>query len=1146
MQLKHLTIALLLTIACITPQKSSAAGAAGGEIIYEWLGDSTYRFFFALDQACGNGAEPTTIPLCFYNTCTNSRFTRTMTKYTGTPPSTASTNRCPNVTTNCNSITSTIQGYKTFWYATIETLPIRCQWKISTLVAGRNPATNNIDTPTNTGLYIELYFNNTIALNNSSPYYSKRSLQAVYRNRNFTINYEAKDADGDSIVTEIIHPLTSTSSCSTPTNVTYTIDTPAINIPNNPFQTGSNNFSLNPFTGLHSFTSTDTGGNSYAIRTSEYRNGVLIGSIMKEAQIQTFQPPSNFQQPVLKYKCGQTRPNLVSNGTNACIGQQLSFCFDLVTSTLGSVFRLTDNHNTTLPNANITYTRQNSDSVHVEFSWTPTTSDVGYQFFIFTVIDSSCSSPGIISTYGHVIPFYVWPAVKASSDTIINAGERALLGVTGGGNYTWAVLSGTANSLNNTNIANPIATPTTTTSYVVSSGVSNFCNNSKDTVTVTVRPPHIGTAGGEMIYEHLADSTYRFFVKLYQDCTSGSAPDSIPICLRDTCNNITLSYLMPQWQGSTGGNTPHSGGNLSCGTKTTCDSMGATVPGYKVHWYYKIVTLPSKCNSWRASTYLAGRNANSKNILSPTVTPFYLEATFNNNISNNNSSPYYSVGSIPYTFTNTTTTYNAGAIDVDGDSLVTEIIHPLTGVTNCSDTPVAVTYQSMSPAISIPSNPFQTGTTNFALNPTTGLTSFTSTTAGRNTYAIRTYEYRNGVLIGSVMKEIQVQSFTGQAPAPNNFTVGCGITMPTANNPLDLCIGQSISFCFSIYTTDTNTLLTISDNLSTAAPGATITYSGQGSHLINGTFSWTPTAESGGISNLVFTIVDSTCRPPGLLRYDAKLLPIRVWPKTNAGPDLLVCPNESVKLNATGGGLYNWTVLSGTPNSLSNTSIATPIASPLVTTTYAVVSNLNSFCANNKDTVTVDIRPSSMVTRPSINISVAPDSNISQGTAVTFTATTTNCNNPSYQWTSMGIDITGATNSSFTSNTIFDYESITCLLHCDDTCSAPRDTFSNAITIRIPTAIGSISKLEDKNIILFPNPNKGTFRIKLNKELDHKKPLQLQVINTVGQLIHTQPVTVNSGGLTEEIFIEKLPKGVYLLKLSNSVSTYKTSFLVTD
>ena len=72
--------------------------------------------------------------------------------------------------------------------------------------------------------------------------------------------------------------------------------------------------------------------------------------------------------------------------------------------------------------------------------------------------------------------------LRTNNDTTICAGTSVQFNTTGGSNYSWSPTTG----LNNPNVGNPIATPSSTTQYIVSSS-SNGCSL-KDTVTVTINP----------------------------------------------------------------------------------------------------------------------------------------------------------------------------------------------------------------------------------------------------------------------------------------------------------------------------------------------------------------------------------------------------------------------------------------------------------------------------------------------------------------------------------------------------------------------------------------------------------------------------------------------------------------------------------
>lgn len=622
-------------------------------------------------------------------------------------------------------------------------------------------------------------------------------------------------------------------------------------------------------------------------------------------------------------------------------------------------------------------------------------------------------------------------------------------------------------------------------------------------------------AGGELIYIHISDSTYQFFFKLYRDCSGNAEPDSVQLCFNNPCNNSSFSRYMTKW---TGTQQPPIG-PICAQMKSNCDSLGSPVQAYKEIWYWKTVTMPSRCNSWRIFTYSTTRNSiyNLQNALSSTM---YVEARMNNSITHNNSSPYYSVRP-PYGAAQSSPfTYNAGAIDADGDSVWTDLVMLRTGVSSCTDTPNNMSFNTASPSYNLSTNPIGTNNT-FGINGGTGQMGFTPTMAGKANVVLRTREYRNGVMIGSIMREMQIMTLNFSGVVPTYTAIrGCGAP---GTGTINGCAGTPLSFCIDFLSSDTTSRLFLTTSLATSIPGATMVFTNQGKDSVRGTFTWTPTANDIGNHSFVTLMVDSLCKA-GIPLNQAFITNLTIWGKINAGPDTFVCSGSSVPLHVTGGGGYQWTVVSGTPNSLNNPNIANPIASPTVTTTYAVQSMNTSFCPQlNKDTVTVAVVP---LTYPSINITVSPDSNINSGTNVVFIAGTANCSNPGYQWKLNGTNIPGATNSTYSSSTLNDNDKISCMLTCADSCPSPQDTVSNVITMHVTSSINELSA--EPGIEVYPNPNKGEFVVK--RALVGTRII---ICNLYGQEIYTGTAAEDE----TRILVPELPDGIYLLKAQSALGT---------
>src|SRR5215204_1655708 len=82
-----ISIALTLFLSLFVTNQVQATHCAGGELIYEWKSDSTYRFFFKFYRDCTGANEQQMVGLCVRNTCNPLwNATPTMNKWTGSLP----------------------------------------------------------------------------------------------------------------------------------------------------------------------------------------------------------------------------------------------------------------------------------------------------------------------------------------------------------------------------------------------------------------------------------------------------------------------------------------------------------------------------------------------------------------------------------------------------------------------------------------------------------------------------------------------------------------------------------------------------------------------------------------------------------------------------------------------------------------------------------------------------------------------------------------------------------------------------------------------------------------------------------------------------------------------------------------------------
>ncbi|MBS1780527.1 MAG: T9SS type A sorting domain-containing protein [Bacteroidetes bacterium] len=623
-------------------------------------------------------------------------------------------------------------------------------------------------------------------------------------------------------------------------------------------------------------------------------------------------------------------------------------------------------------------------------------------------------------------------------------------------------------------------------------------------------------AGGDITYEWVSDSTYRIYVTIYRDCAGGREPASVPVCFYNPCNP-SMNFSI------TASKSPRTDTNTYFGCariKTQCDSINSALPGFRKWIYLQTTTLPGRCDSWHIYTYLNYRS-NSNNIVNATAKPFYLETRFNNTGSyKENSSPFFSISPLIYWYPNAPISVNNAALDADGDSVVTEIVSPLTDVSSCSDTvPSNTSFPSTTPALSIPSNPLQTNNT-LTINNHTGQINFTPTAVGRNTLTIKVKEYRNGVLIGSVMRENMIVLY-GKKPDTPKFKISPAI--PSAGY-FQTCVNSPISFSWDVVAIDTNTTLALSDNHIFTMPGATITYSAQGKDSIRGTLTWTPAIGDTGTRNFISVTLDSTCSTAGFYSRYLNRVPVVVYGPPASMKDSSICPGDTAGYTLSNTGSYTWSILpGGTPGSISCTGCNNPKMYPAVSTQYVATSTYNALCPTYFDTVQVSVRTN--ISYPSIHITATPDTNITPGLQVTFTATSANCTNSKYQWKINNVN--AAMGPSLTTTTLQDGDIVTCQLICNDTCPSPKDTISNPLTIHVSSGINTIKTSSPFSI--YPNPNNGSFTI-VGKVQTNNTTIEL--LDITGKQMYTKQIATRNGEINEQLQLDLRP-GIYILKIDN-------------
>jgi hypothetical protein len=169
---------------------------------------------------------------------------------------------------------------------------------------------------------------------------------------------------------------------------------------------------------------------------------------------------------------------------------------------------------------------------------------------------------------------------------------------------------------------------------------------------------------------------------------------------------------------------------------------------------------------------------------------------------------------------------------------------------------------------------------------------------------------------------------------------------------------------------------------------------------------------------------------------------------------------------------------------------------------------------------------------PLAYISVTPGSSVAPGTTVTFTSAVYNGGiSPLYQWKKNGLNIPGATNSTYVMISSGASETVTLFFTNTMQCAIPSSVTSNAITIRSNVGVTNVGTSID-NIGLFPNPNKGSFTVQGDVIGGNIELMSLRVINPLGQVVFSGEASIKQGMLYQDMDLRHLADGMYMLHLS--------------
>jgi len=383
--------------------------------------------------------------------------------------------------------------------------------------------------------------------------------------------------------------------------------------------------------------------------------------------------------------------------------------------------------------------------------------------------------------------------------------------------------------------------------------------------------------GVDITYECIGPCTYRIYHRAYYDCggqaTFTPVATSVPF---SPGNDVDIS-------GGLGCGSPTQLGGwqfesytevspICPGTITACNSTNGSSPsgvnGVAEGVYYADFNFCNvNCTNYTISWSSCCRNYA---ITSPAGGDgIYTGVTqIDLSFSPCNSSPQFTNPPVPYICAGQSFTFNQGAVDPDGDSL-SYVLGPC-----MSDPGVQVGYGGGY----TPTQPLGSSW-NVTIDATTGDITMAPNPTGAmvvGVMCVLVQEWRNGTLIGQVVRDMQVTvlpcSFTAPtSPGVTNVS-GAQIMSPTQVRG---CVGTPICFDLPSVNTDPSVTLTMSwdnniqDGIFSDAANPSVWDTIVGTEP-TAQFCWTPTAP-GQYSYLV-TIVDDNCPIPGFNQFTIEVI----------------------------------------------------------------------------------------------------------------------------------------------------------------------------------------------------------------------------------------------------------------------------------
>ncbi len=316
---------LLLLVLTLSICSYRASHIIGGDIYYDYLGNNQYRFFITLYRDCASSgaAYDDPLQLAIYNG-NGTLFQNVSVPFPGSTPVPLNFNN------PCATPPSGICVQKATYMVVITLPPTPLGYDVSYQRCCRGPNVTNLINPDDTGITLTTHIpgsnlGNGTLYQNSSPRFTNYPPIVLCNTESISFNHSATDPDGDQLTYSLVTPNAGASSI-TP----LPPQTPAPPYPPvqwNPGFTAAtplgpgSTLSINANTGMMLVIPQNIGLFVVGVKVTETRNGVIIGSTIRDFLFRVFDCnislqallPTQEQLPTFVSYCQGLSVNFVNN-----------------------------------------------------------------------------------------------------------------------------------------------------------------------------------------------------------------------------------------------------------------------------------------------------------------------------------------------------------------------------------------------------------------------------------------------------------------------------------------------------------------------------------------------------------------------------------------------------------------------------------------------------------------------------------------------------------------------------------------------------------------------------------------------------------------------------------------------------------------